>query len=216
MNNDDDRINEMVNKALERDEKINEGFMIKKRRLLQLKNDNEELSRIVIEKYDKDILKPIESFINRFNNKFPNGDIKISNENSFGTSVSSEIVLIGNNKINIKFKVVLLNSPHPINLDVIELHSKRPEIKREKIFGWGSFEVIDIKGFNFILVKSNRTNEYMWYILECTDNSRLRQTGKETFCLSLTKKEDQLDCYSNAVQEFSIDKFKDYIMKYNL
>lgn len=216
-------IENMVNMRLAKDRSISEQQLKEKKereeRLLYLNTINYQ--------YANDIYNPIKEFIDEFNARYTQGNIRISSLGSMGSDqITTKIHLLSGNVLTISLNALfdedfMREVPAEFPFPGERRNYKRlvrPVLNNKKVLAWGYLKEHNEKGFNILLVENPEDSTYgEWYILKNTNSGLGRTNRPEPFPFEYDELEKELKSimamhiYNTKVDALKIETFKEFI-----
>lgn len=219
-------INAMLNNRLQKDDSIKREISKKE---IQQKEEN-EFCNLVKYKFQQDIYKPLVKFVDEFNSKYPNGNIKIEQISENHKYYSDEYL---NNYL---FKIIT-PSHNIINICLVPVverlyleEKKRhmygeergftpqiPKIREGKIMAWGYLETKNKTGFNILLAQNDNDMYGKFFIMENSCNGLVMENRQSPFPFTFDELPQKIETiyalsqYNSYISEFNIEKFFQYI-----
>ncbi len=217
-------IEAMLKNRLAKDNSDNQKELEEKKQ----KKQEEDFCKLINYQFKKDILNPIEQFIENFNKLYPQGKVNVAYSDRLYMSNRIKISLISGRSIEVVLEPIIernfirkvqRNSFFGELATVIE--NQTPYLNKRKVVAWGGLYVDDKKGFNILLLDKEGEIYGEWVILENTNSGLSRNMRPEPFAFQLNELEKEIQLvnvmhiYNSKILNFDINKFYEYISMYN-
>lgn len=221
-------INAMLNNRLQKDDSIKREISKKE---IQQKEEN-EFCNLVKYKFQQDIYKPLVKFVDEFNSKYPNGNIKIEQvsqnhkyySDEYINNYSFKIITPAHNAINICLVPVVERLYLEEKKRCMHMYGEErgfppqmPKIREGKIMAWGYLKTKNKTGFNILLVQNDDDMYGKFFIMENSCNGLVMENRQSPFPFTLDELPQKIETiyalsrYNSDISEFYIEKFFQYI-----
>jgi len=228
-NDNNNILNSMIKKRLEKDSEIKEQRLEKEKR----KRDIEEYKKIVSYQFNKNVLEPIKEFIDQYNDSYSDGNITIREMSEYKpelTQITIELI----SKKNIVIEIIPLidedfiiqqRDTNRFGREFVKTKNVRPDYNGSEIMAWGYIITPDNSGHNILLIKDNNEEIYGNWFMMTTQYNALTQyqyrIKPEPIILDYKelllkmKTLNAIDIYNSDISKFNIDDVKKLISDSN-
>jgi eukaryotic-like serine/threonine-protein kinase len=219
--NSSDLLKEALNKRLLKDNEL----MAKKMEETKKYKEYEDFQKLIYFQFIEVMVKPVEDFINNFNENYIDGKIKFKYSDKPAINLSSSITLISGKIINTHVSILrdedfYKNVPDEWGERTYK-KLMRPQLKGKKIIAWGYIKSTENTGYNIILVENIEEIYGTWYLLTNTNNVFGRNPRHpEPFVFEFNELDKEIGkvgimhIYKTDVSEFNVEEIIKFINKY--
>jgi eukaryotic-like serine/threonine-protein kinase len=218
-------INSMLNSRLQKDT----TFQKEKTEEERKKKENADFCKLVKYQYNASIFSFLHKFIDNFNSKYPNGNIRLESNNNYNNEkmIKNTIKLVSGRVLEIEI-IALLESDFIRTREYNDFGEIRKRTKIEmpllntrKVLAWGRLYTQEQTGFNIFLLEKTGEIYGEWVLMENTNSGLSRSRRPEPFGFDLSELEKEINLvkvthiYNSKIFPLDINKFYEYIFKYN-
>jgi len=222
----DSAVARIVKKRMEKDE----GRLTETLKEEKEKTQREQFEKMVQFKIEKDIMDPLHIIINKFNENYVSGKMRIEKKPNPDTHLFEYFVHLLSGTMLILQIAALHDDGCYRNIEYDDYgkrkHRKefyRPRLKKRSILAWGSFTSQYTTGFNLVLLENTDTMYGDWFALINTTSplSGREKRHAEPFVFRLEELPKEIEnvedmhIYNTEVQSLTMEHFVEYIEKYN-
>ncbi len=207
-------VNALLNNQLAKDNSEQQAIL-KKRKEQQ---EKEDFFKLVAYQFNEAIYLPLKKIIDEFNDKYQNGNIRITDMPKHPQKeLNISIKMISNKKIDISFKCIIDEDCYKevvfndYGRTIRRTQLNRPTLRGRKVLAWGYIGDISNKGYNILLLEKKDDIYGEWSVLNNRNSGLSNRLREEPFYFDYDEFEEEINhidsmhIYSTEIRPLKIE-----------